>query len=83
MYTTYNRVNVGAVSIMHVFSQAKLLYAKYNDETLNVDMDGNISNYKEAIEVWRVWEKSLLSCARYYETVVDRMSVEARDTTGR
>ncbi|XP_046746064.1 serine/threonine-protein kinase ATR isoform X2 [Diprion similis] len=64
-------------------ARAKLLYAKYNDETLNVDTDGNISNYKEAIEVWRVWEKSLLSCARYYESIVDRMSDEERDVKGR
>ncbi|XP_048511999.1 serine/threonine-protein kinase ATR isoform X2 [Athalia rosae] len=61
-------------------ARAKLLYAKYNDETLNVDTDGNICNYKEAIEVWRVWEKSLLSCARYFESIVHRMTHDDRDT---
>ncbi|CAK9833676.1 Serine/threonine-protein kinase atr [Anthophora retusa] len=64
-------------------AKAKLLYAKYNDETVNVDTDANIINYKEAIEVWREWEKSLLSCAQYYESVIDRMVEEEKDTRGR
>lgn len=64
-------------------AKAKLLYAKYNDETVNVDTDANIMNYKEAIEVWREWEKSLLSCAQYYESVIDRMNDEEKDKKGR
>ncbi|XP_076654433.1 serine/threonine-protein kinase ATR [Halictus rubicundus] len=64
-------------------AKAKLLYAKYNDETVNVDTDANIMNYKEAIEVWREWEKSLLSCAQYYESVIDRLSDEEKDKKGR
>ncbi|XP_060828354.1 serine/threonine-protein kinase atr-like [Bombus pascuorum] len=64
-------------------AKAKLLYAKYNDETVNVDTDANIINYKEAIEVWREWEKSLLFCAQYYESVIDRMSDEEKDSRGR
>ncbi|XP_076757525.1 serine/threonine-protein kinase ATR [Xylocopa sonorina] len=64
-------------------AKAKLLYAKYNDETVNVDTDANIINYKEAIEVWREWEKSLLFCAQYYESVIDRMTDEEKDTRGR
>ncbi|KAK2579409.1 hypothetical protein KPH14_003267 [Odynerus spinipes] len=64
-------------------AKAKLLFAKYNDETLNVDTDVNICNYKEAIEVWRAWEKSLLACAQYYESVVDRMTDEEKDIKGR
>ncbi|KAG6794440.1 serine/threonine-protein kinase atr-like [Apis mellifera caucasica] len=64
-------------------AKAKLLYAKYNDETVNVDTDANIINYKEAIEVWREWEKSLLFCARYYESVIDRMTDEEKDSRGR
>lgn len=63
--------------------QAKLLFAKYNDETLNVDTDGCIINYKEAIEVWRGWEKSWLSCAQYYETIVERMSEDDKDRNRR
>ncbi|XP_033336517.2 serine/threonine-protein kinase ATR [Megalopta genalis] len=64
-------------------AKAKLLYAKYNDETVNVDTDANIMNYKEAIEVWREWEKSLLSCAQYYESVIERLSDEEKDKKGR
>ncbi|XP_046813707.1 serine/threonine-protein kinase ATR isoform X1 [Vespa crabro] len=64
-------------------AKAKLLFAKYNDETLNVDTDVSICNYKEAIEVWRAWEKSLLACAQYYESVVNRMSDEEKDIKGR
>lgn len=59
------------------------MYARYNDETVNVDTDANIINYKEAIEVWREWEKSLLYCAQYYESVIDRMTDEEKDTRGR
>ncbi|XP_076632761.1 serine/threonine-protein kinase atr isoform X1 [Colletes latitarsis] len=64
-------------------AKAKLLYAKYNDETVNVDTDANIINYKEAIEVWREWEKSLLFCAQYYESVIDRMTDDEKDRRGR
>nr|XP_031832738.1 serine/threonine-protein kinase atr-like [Nomia melanderi] len=64
-------------------AKAKLLYAKYNDETVNVDTDANIMNYKEAIEVWREWEKSFLACAQYYESVIDRLSDEEKDKKGR
>ena len=37
-----------------------------------------MSNYKEASEVWRAWEKSCLAIARYYESVLDKMSDEER-----
>ncbi|XP_018347657.1 PREDICTED: serine/threonine-protein kinase ATR-like [Trachymyrmex septentrionalis] len=64
-------------------AKAKLLFAKYNDETLNVDTDGCILNYKEAIEVWRCWEKSWVSCAQYYDTIVERMSENDKDKNKR
>ncbi|XP_028046695.1 serine/threonine-protein kinase ATR isoform X2 [Monomorium pharaonis] len=64
-------------------AKAKLLFAKYNDETLNVDTDGGIVNYKEAIEVWRCWEKSWVSCAQYYDTIVERMSDDDKDRNKR
>ncbi|KAL7294393.1 hypothetical protein TKK_0012398 [Trichogramma kaykai] len=59
-------------------AKAKLLWAKYNDETLNVEANNNMHNYKEAFEVWRGWEKSCLSVARYFESVLDKMSDEER-----
>lgn len=37
-----------------------------------------MANYKEAHEVWRGWEKSCLAIARYYESVLDKMSDEER-----
>ncbi|OXU29026.1 hypothetical protein TSAR_005154 [Trichomalopsis sarcophagae] len=59
-------------------AKTKLLWAKYNDETLNVDANGNMINYKEAYEVWKNWEKSCLAIARYYESVIDKMSDDER-----
>ncbi|XP_015183049.1 PREDICTED: serine/threonine-protein kinase ATR isoform X2 [Polistes dominula] len=64
-------------------AKAKLLFARYNDQTLNVDTDISIANYKEAIEVWRAWEKSLLACAQYYDSVVNRMADDEKDIKGR
>lgn len=43
-----------------ICAKAKLLIAKYNDETTNVDVDVNIGYYKEAVEVYKQWEKSLV-----------------------
>lgn len=65
------------------FAKAKLLFAKYNDETLNVDTDGCIANYKEAIEVWRGWDQSWLACAQYYEAVFERMPEDDGDKSRR
>ena len=44
-----------------ICAKAKLLIAKYNDETTNVDVDVNIGYYKESVEVFKQWEKSLVS----------------------
>lgn len=44
-----------------ICAKAKLLIAKYNDETTNVDVDVNIGYYKEAVDVFKQWEKSLVS----------------------
>ncbi|XP_043279597.1 serine/threonine-protein kinase ATR isoform X2 [Venturia canescens] len=64
-------------------AKAKLLFAKYNDETLNVDTSVNILNYKEAILVWCAWEKSFLACAQYFESIVNRMNEDERDMAGK
>jgi hypothetical protein len=37
-----------------------------------------MTNYKEAYEVWKAWEKSSLAIARYYESVIDKMTDEER-----
>ncbi|KAG6454519.1 hypothetical protein O3G_MSEX008741 [Manduca sexta] len=52
-----------------ICAKAKLLIAKYNDETTNVDVDVNIGYYKESVEVFNQWEKSLVCLGAYYEKV--------------
>ncbi|XP_049868950.1 serine/threonine-protein kinase ATR [Pectinophora gossypiella] len=52
-----------------ICAKAKLLIAKYNDETTNVDVDVNIGYYKESVEVFKQWEKSLVCLGAYYEKV--------------
>ncbi|KPJ15649.1 Serine/threonine-protein kinase ATR [Papilio machaon] len=56
-------------------AKAKLLIAKYNDETTKVDVDVNIGYYKESVEVFKQWEKSLVCLGAYYE------KVSSNDTT--
>lgn len=41
-------------------AQAKLLIATYNEETSNVDMEVNIAHYKDAVDMCREWDKSLV-----------------------
>ncbi|KAF7998404.1 hypothetical protein HCN44_009802 [Aphidius gifuensis] len=60
------------------YAKAKLLFAKYNDETLNVDPDKNINYYKNAASVIDDWEKSRLMYAQYIESYFDRMSEEEK-----
>ncbi|CAG9094613.1 unnamed protein product [Plutella xylostella] len=52
-----------------ICAKAKLLIAKYNDETTNVDVDVNIAYYKEAVDMCKQWEKSLVCLGAYYEKV--------------
>jgi hypothetical protein len=62
--------------------QAKLLLATYNDETVNVDMDVNICNYKQAVDACRQWEKSSVCLAQYYDRVLGVMAEEERNSRG-
>ncbi|KAJ4431843.1 hypothetical protein ANN_20449 [Periplaneta americana] len=57
-------------------AEARLLLATYNDETVNVDMDTNISNYKNAVEACQQWEKSSVCLAQYYDRVLAALSSE-------
>ncbi|XP_052740279.1 serine/threonine-protein kinase ATR isoform X2 [Bicyclus anynana] len=52
-----------------ICAKARLLIAKYNDETTNVDVDVNIGYYKESVDVFQQWEKSLVCLGSYYEKV--------------
>lgn len=56
--------------------------ATYNDETVNVDMDVNICNYKQAVDACRQWEKSSVCLAQYYDRVLGVMTDEERNTRG-
>jgi hypothetical protein len=62
--------------------QAKLLLATYNDETVNVDMDVNICNYKQAVDACRQWEKSSVLLAQYCDCVLGVMAEEERNSRG-
>ncbi|KDR17199.1 Serine/threonine-protein kinase ATR [Zootermopsis nevadensis] len=65
-----------------ICAEAKLLMATYNDETVNVDMDVNICNYKQAVDACRQWEKSSVCLAQYYDRVLGVMTDEERNTRG-
>jgi hypothetical protein len=65
-----------------ILFKAKLLLATYNDETVNVDMDVNISNYKQAVDACHKWEKSSVCLAQYYDRVLGVMAEEERNTRG-
>lgn len=42
---------------------------------MNVDLTVNVLNYREAVDVYRCWEKSHACLAQYY----DRMSLTSDD----
>ncbi|KAJ1532216.1 hypothetical protein ONE63_000836 [Megalurothrips usitatus] len=52
-----------------ICAEAKLLVASYNDKNMNVDVDLNVSNYKDAVDVYQQWEKSHASLAQYYDRI--------------
>lgn len=63
-------------------AEAKLLIATYNDETANVGMEANINNYKEVVDTYKEWEKSLVCLAQYYDKLFSNMNVNDRDVKG-
>lgn len=63
--------------------QAKLLFAKYNDEKLNLDVKSNLDNYQQVVVVWHRWEKSFVALAQYNESVYEMINIEDRDVQGR
>lgn len=60
-------------------AEAKLLIATYNDETANVGMETNIVNYKEVVDIYKIWEKSWVCLAQYYDKLFSNMNVDERD----
>lgn len=69
-------------SFRKICAEAKLLIATYNDSTSNVNTDVNIQHYKEAMEMFREWEKSLVSLAQYYDRIFQNFTDEERDSKG-
>ncbi|XP_011304533.1 serine/threonine-protein kinase atr-like [Fopius arisanus] len=53
------------------FAKAKLLFARYNEETLNVDNRTNEKYYEEAYCAWKSWGKSTLALAQYQESFAE------------
>ncbi|XP_013143582.1 PREDICTED: serine/threonine-protein kinase ATR-like isoform X2 [Papilio polytes] len=66
---TYPQIEILTQEQRKICAKAKLLIAKYNDETTNVDVDVNIGYYKESVEEFKQWEKSLVCLGAYYEKV--------------
>ncbi|XP_044590601.1 serine/threonine-protein kinase atr-like [Cotesia glomerata] len=61
-------------------AKAKLLFAQYNDQTVNVSTQINRLYYQEAVDVWKFWEKSYLAQAQYYDSLLERMTEDERFT---
>ncbi|XP_017770441.1 PREDICTED: serine/threonine-protein kinase atr-like [Nicrophorus vespilloides] len=65
-----------------ICAEAQLLIASYNDSISNVDMDTNLQNYKEAVDMLKEWEKSLVSMAQYFDRIFQSYTDEEKDTKG-
>lgn len=63
-------------------AKAKLLIATYNAATSNVEAVVNIEHYKEAVDMFKECEKSLVLLAQYYDKVFQNLSDDDRDTKG-
>ncbi|KAF5293803.1 hypothetical protein FQA39_LY03288 [Lamprigera yunnana] len=50
-----------------ILAETKLLIASYNNSISNVDIDVNKQHYKDAVDVYEEWEKSMVSLAQYYD----------------
>lgn len=62
--------------------QALLLLSKYNDKTVNVDLESNLSNIENAYEMFGMWEKSLVRLAHYQDRILNTMTPEVYFTKG-
>lgn len=62
--------------------QALLLLSKYNDKTVNVDLESNLSNIENAYEMFGMWEKSLVRFAHYQDRILNTMTPAVYYTKG-
>jgi len=62
--------------------QALLLLSKYNDKTVNIDLESNLSNIENAYEMFGMWEKSLVRLAHYQDRILNTMTPAVYYTKG-
>ena len=60
--------------------KAKLLLARYYDQTGNADMSSIIQYYKEVVEINKQWEEGWFYLAQYYDRLWN--SLEVKDSHG-
>ncbi|KAF7269206.1 hypothetical protein GWI33_017672 [Rhynchophorus ferrugineus] len=60
-------------------AEARLLIATYNDTICSVDVDMNLQQYKESMEVYKEWEKSLVCLAQYQDRIFKNYTGEDKD----
>ncbi|XP_018561740.1 serine/threonine-protein kinase ATR-like [Anoplophora glabripennis] len=77
--TSYKFLNI---TYRKICAEAKLLIATYNDTISNVDVEVNLQNYREAVDAYKEWEKSLVCLAQYYDKIFQNYSEEDRDAKG-
>ncbi|XP_072378347.1 serine/threonine-protein kinase ATR [Diabrotica undecimpunctata] len=65
-----------------ICAEAKLLIATYNDEISNVDIDVNRQNFKESVEMFKEWEKSLVCLAHYLDKLFKSYDSSEQDSRG-
>ncbi|XP_066138403.1 serine/threonine-protein kinase ATR [Euwallacea fornicatus] len=61
-------------------AEARLLIANYNNDICSVDVETNLQQYKDAVEVFKEWEKSLVCLAQYQDRIWQNYPDSDRDT---
>lgn len=56
--------------------------SKYNDKTVNVDLESNLLNIENAYEMFGMWEKSLVRLAHYQDRILNTMTPSVYYTKG-
>lgn len=59
-----------------------MLLSKYNDKTVNVDLESNLLNIENAYEMFGMWEKSLVRFAHYQDRILNTMAPSVYFTKG-
>ncbi|ERL94616.1 hypothetical protein D910_11893 [Dendroctonus ponderosae] len=61
-------------------AEARLLIASYNKDICSVDVETNLQQYKDAVEVCKEWEKSLVCLAQYQDRIFQNYNNEEKDS---